>query len=94
MEAATPLLTDPRGVRVTDDREAIKEIVRRAEQLAAKGLRGKEFLRAFGIDDEGEPSVTIPTMEELDAVVASVASVALEDRRAPSSFDSGFGASR
>lgn len=64
MAAATPFPPIPCYVGVIDAREAIKEIARRAEELAGKGLRGKEFLRSFGIDEE-EPSVTITTVEEL-----------------------------
>jgi hypothetical protein len=79
MAAANPLPSDHQRVRVTDDREAVQEIARRAEELAAKGLRGEEFLLGLGIDEEEEPSVTVTSMEELDAVLAT------DDQCVPSS---------
>jgi hypothetical protein len=72
MATASPLPPVPPRVHVVDDREAVEAIARRAEELVAKGLQGKEFLRAFGLDDEDdEPSVTIRTVEELDTLFAS-----------------------
>jgi hypothetical protein len=72
MATASPLPPAPPRVRVVDDREAVEAIARRAEELVAKGLQGKEFLRAFGLDDEDdEPSITVRTVEELDTLFAS-----------------------
>jgi hypothetical protein len=71
MAATNPLSPDPHRASVGDDREAVKEIARRAEELAAMGLRGEEFLRGFGIEEEAEPSVTITTKEELDVFFES-----------------------
>lgn len=70
--AAKHLPSDPAHVRISDDPGAVKEIARRAEELAAKGLRGKAFLRSLGLEDD-EPAVTIRTTEELDAWFASSA---------------------
>ena len=70
MGAANPLPPGPHHVRAVDDHEAIKEIARRAAELAARGLRGEKFLRGFRIEVE-EPSLTIKTKEELDAFFES-----------------------
>ena len=70
MAATNPLPPGPQHVRAVDDREAVKEIARRAEGLAARGIRGEEFLRSFGIEAD-EPSITIKTKEELDAFFES-----------------------
>lgn len=70
MAAANPLPPGAHHVRVVDDREAVKEVARRGEELAARGLRGEELLRGFGIEAE-EPSITIKTKEELDAFFES-----------------------
>ena len=78
-DCCEPSPPSPCHVGVVDAREAVKEIAHRAEELAGKGLRGKEFLRSFGIDEEEEPSVTITTVGELDDCFASA------DRCAPSS---------
>lgn len=67
---AKPLPPDPDRARISDDPGAVQKIARRAEDLVAKGLHGKDFLRAFGLDDDG-PIATITTMEELDACLAS-----------------------
>jgi hypothetical protein len=71
MAAANPLPPGLDRVRVVDDREGVKKTARRAEELAAGGLRGKDFLRGFGIEEEEGPSVTITTKEELDAFFES-----------------------
>jgi hypothetical protein len=78
MAVANPLPPDPDRVRIIDDPGAVQKIARRAEELVAKGLRGKDFLRAFGLEDDG-PIATVTTTEELDAFLAS------DDGCAPSS---------
>ena len=57
----------PDRARVVDDPEAVKEIRRRAAELASQGLRGAEMLRALGIKDDDSGDTILRTPEELDA---------------------------
>ena len=57
----------PDRVRVVDDPDEVKEIRRRAAELASQGLRGAEMLRAFGIEDDDSGDTILRTPEDLDA---------------------------